>query len=73
MQGTKGAIKRASNYERAGKLLELLKAGLGPFVQREINDAIESHRLGRMRPAAVISRRRFPPTPLVTADQGEGV
>ena len=73
MQGTKGAIKRASNHERAGKLLELLKAGLGPFVQRELNDAIESHRLGGMRPAAVISRRRFPPVPLVTADQGEGV
>ena len=65
MQSTKGAIKRASNYERAGKLLELLKAGLGPFVQRELNDAIESHRLGGMRPAAAISRLRFHPAPRI--------
>ena len=65
MQSTKGGIKRAGNHERAGKLLELLKAVLGPSVQRELNDAIESHRLGGMRPAAVISRRRFPPAPRI--------
>ncbi len=30
-----------TNHERVGKALELLKAGLGPFVEREIKSAIE--------------------------------
>ncbi len=30
-----------SNHERVGKALELLKAGLGPFAEREIKSAIE--------------------------------
>lgn len=34
-----------SNHERVGKALELLKAGLGPFVEREIKGAMESKRL----------------------------
>lgn len=34
-----------SNHERVGKALELLKIGLGPFVEREIKGAIESRRL----------------------------
>ena len=34
-----------TNHERVGKALELLKAGLGPFVEREIKVAIESHRI----------------------------
>ncbi len=34
-----------TNHERVGKALELLKAGLGPFVEREIKGAIESRRL----------------------------
>ena len=29
-----------TNYERVGKALELLRAGLGPFVDREIKAAI---------------------------------
>lgn len=32
-----------TNHERVGKALELLKAGLGPFVGREIKAAIESN------------------------------
>ena len=31
-----------TNHERVGKGLELLKAGLGPFVGREIKAAIEA-------------------------------
>ncbi len=34
-----------SNHERVGKALELLKAGLGPFVDREIKSAMESRRV----------------------------
>ena len=31
-----------TNQERVGKALELLKAGLGPFVEREVQDKIEA-------------------------------
>ena len=31
-----------TNHERVGKALDLLKAGLGPFVEREIKSAMES-------------------------------
>ena len=34
-----------SNHDRVGKALELLKAGLAPFVEREVKGAIESRRL----------------------------
>ena len=34
-----------SNHERVGKALDLLKAGLGPFVDREVKTALESRRL----------------------------
>ena len=32
-----------TNYERVGKALTLLKAGLGPFVEREIHAAIKAN------------------------------
>ncbi len=38
-----------SNHERVGKGLELLKAGLGPFVEREVKSAVESRRLDAHR------------------------
>lgn len=34
-----------TNYERVGKALTLLKAGLGPFVDREIHAAIKSNKV----------------------------
>ena len=34
-----------TNHERVGKALDLLKAGLGPFVDREVKGALESKRL----------------------------
>ena len=34
-----------TNHERVGKALDLLKAGLGPFVEREVKGALESRRL----------------------------
>ena len=34
-----------TNHERVGKALDLLKAGLGPFVEREIRSALESRQL----------------------------
>ena len=34
-----------TNHERIGKALELLKAGLGPFVDREMQSAIKEHRV----------------------------
>jgi putative DNA methylase len=30
------------NHERVGKALELLKAGLGPFVERELKNAFQA-------------------------------
>ena len=34
-----------TNHERVGKALDLLKAGLGPFVDREVKGALEARRL----------------------------
>ena len=34
-----------TNHERVGKALELLKIGLGPFVEREVQ--VRSRRTGR--------------------------
>ena len=34
-----------TNHERVGKALELLKAGLGPFVDREVRAAIAANAL----------------------------
>ena len=34
-----------TNHERVGKALELLKIGLGPFVEREVQGAIKAHRV----------------------------
>ena len=34
-----------TNHERVGKALELLKAGLGPFVDREIQRAVKAQRI----------------------------
>ena len=38
-----------TNYERVGKALEQLKAGLAPFVDREIKDAIASNSVSMQR------------------------
>ena len=38
-----------TNHERVGKALDLLKAGLGPFVEREIRSALESRKLDAHR------------------------
>ncbi len=38
-----------SNHERVGKALELLKTGLGPFVEREVKGAVESRRIDAYR------------------------
>ena len=29
-----------TNHDRVGKALDLLRAGLGPFVEREVNSAV---------------------------------
>ena len=34
-----------TNHERVGKALELLKAGLGPFVDREVDGAVKAQRV----------------------------
>lgn len=38
-----------TNHERVGKALELLKAGLGPFVEREMRNAIAANTLSMQR------------------------
>ena len=48
-----------TNHERVGKALELLKAGLGPFVDREIQTAVKAQRID----AATL--RRFVDNPLI--------
>ena len=35
-----------TNHERVGKALDLLKAGLGPFVEREVQRAVRARRVG---------------------------
>jgi Swt1-like HEPN len=42
-----------TNYERVGKAMELLRQGLAPFVEREVQDKIQA---GAVRMAAI---RRF--------------
>ena len=54
-----------TNHERVGKALELLKAGLGPFVDREMQAAIKAQRVGAdaLRPFVddpQIGNRRVP-------------
>ena len=48
-----------TNHERVGKALDLLKAGLGPFVDREIQRAVKAQRVD---PATL---RRFVDDPLI--------
>ncbi|CAG0932494.1 MAG: ATP-binding protein [Rhodocyclaceae bacterium] len=38
-----------TNHERVGKALELLKAGLGPFVEREIKSAVATNALSMQK------------------------
>jgi len=37
-----------ANHERIGKALELLRAGLGPFVEREVKNAFNANTSTRM-------------------------
>ena len=37
-----------TNHERVGKALDLLKAGLGPFVEREMQRAVKARRVGNV-------------------------
>lgn len=48
-----------TNYERVGKALELLRAGLGPFIEREVQHALKQ---GALSPDAL---RRFTEDPLL--------
>ncbi len=48
-----------TNHERVGKALELLRAGLGPFVEREVQHALKR---GALSPDAL---RRFTEDPLL--------
>ena len=48
-----------TNHERVGKALDLLRAGLGPFVDREIQRAVKAQRVD---PATL---RRFVDDPLI--------
>ena len=38
-----------TNHERVGKALDLLKAGLGPFVDREVKGALASRKARRFQ------------------------
>ena len=43
-----------TNHERVGKSLDLLKAGLGPFVDREVKGALESRRLDALQASRLL-------------------
>ena len=47
-----------TNHERVGKALDLLKAGLGPFVEREVRGALDSAKIGRPSIARLRGRSR---------------
>ena len=54
-----------TNHERVGKALDLLKAGLGPFVQREVQGAVESgkqdaHKLRRFADDPLLANKPIP-------------
>ena len=44
-----------TNHERVGKALELLKAGLGPFVDREMQRAVKAQRVGAAAPRPFVA------------------
>ena len=48
-----------TNHERVGKALELLKAGLGPFVEREIKGAIGTRKLDAHRLRSYVDNPMF--------------
>ena len=47
-----------TNHERVGKALDLLKAGLGPFVEREIQGCHRVAKTGRPSIARLRGRSR---------------
>lgn len=54
-----------TNHERVGKSLDLLKEGLGPFVQREVQGSIESgrqdaHKLRRYAEDPLLANKPIP-------------
>lgn len=57
-----------SNHERVGKALEFLKAGLGPFVDREVKEAIKSRRLDAHRMKGYIDDPALADRPMVDWD-----
>ena len=58
-----GTNMATTNHERVGKALDLLKAGLGPFVDREVQAAVKAQ---RVNPATL---RRFVDDPLDVYDR----
>ena len=56
-----------TNHERVGKALDLLKAGLGPFIDREVKSAIQEHRVD------VTTIRRFVDDPAFERPPGDRV
>ena len=45
-----------TNHERVGKALDLLKAGLGPFVEREVQERYGVAKIGRPSIAAATGK-----------------
>ena len=57
-----------TNHERVGKALELLKAGLGPFVDREVDGAVKAQRVSAATLRAFVDDPRIGNRPVTEWD-----
>ena len=57
-----------TNHERVGKALDLLKAGLGPFIDREVRSAIQEHRFDVTTLRQVVDDPRWSDRPVTEWD-----
>ena len=57
-----------TNHERVGKALELLKTGLGPFVDREITSAVKAGAVTREQLSSFVDDPLFANRPITEWD-----
>jgi len=51
-----------TNHERVGKMLELLRSGLGPFIERELKNSYQDNWLDKARRTLRDSQLQIPGT-----------
>ena len=57
-----------TNHERVGKALDLLKGGLGPFIEREVRSSIQEHRFDVTTLRRLVDHPRWSDRPVTEWD-----